>query len=308
MCMKTRWRLPVCLGLCAALLWFLVDATEIRGSMQAALGLCARSVVPSMFPFLVGSSLLLSLGFGELVSPHLAGLMGPLFRLPGSASSALLLGLVGGYPIGAKTGADLYREGLLTREEAERLLAFANNSNPVFLLNVLGLGVFGSTRVGVWLWLIHVGSALLTGLLFRGGGKKSTAQGVARQLPSRSVSLSAAFVESVKSALAGMLSICAFVVFFYAVAHPLAALGGRAGPVLVGLTELFSLTPLLTCDRFGFVLAATAAGWGGLSVLFQTAAVLDGSGLSLRPCFRGKLVQGLLSALLALLLSGYVLG
>lgn len=71
----------------------------------------------------------------------------------GCASSALLLGLVGGYPIGAQTAAGLYRDRLLTREEAQRLLTFCNNANPVFLISVLGAGVFGSVRVGVWLWL-----------------------------------------------------------------------------------------------------------------------------------------------------------
>ena len=71
----------------------------------------------------------------------------------------------------------------------------------------------------------------------------------------------------------------------------------------MGITELFSLTPLLTCDRPGFLLAAGCAGWGGLSVLCQTAAVLDGTDLSLRPCFLGKLVQGLLSVLLAAVVS-----
>ena len=104
-----------------------------------------------------------------------------------------------------------------------------------------------------------------------------------------------------------MLSVCAFVTLFYVVAAPLKALGPHLGPTLVGAVELFSLTPLLTPDFFGFVLAAGCAGWGGLSVLFQTAAVLDGTDLSLRPCLLGKLAQGLLSALLAAVLSGYIL-
>ena len=97
-------------------------------------------------------------------------------------------------------------------------------------------------------------------------------------------------------------------VFFYVLARPLAALGGRPGPVLVGAVELFSLTPLLTADRFGLVLAAGAAGWGGLSVLCQTLAVLEGSGLRLRNCLLGKAVQCAFSLLLAALLAGYVLG
>ena len=305
--MRMRWRAAACLALSGVLVLFLAEAGFVRAAAAEALSLCARSVIPALFPFLVVSSLLLSLGLGELLSPMLAGLMEPLFRVDGVGSSALLLGLVGGYPIGAKTAADLYRGGRLSRPEAERLLAFCNNSNPVFLISVLGVGVFGSVRAGVWLWLIHLLSALLTGLLFRnhGGPARRQAGGTAAF---QAVSLSAAFVAAVRESLSGMLSVCAFVTFFYVLARPLASLGGWLGPVLVGLTELFSLTPLLRPDRFGFILASAMAGWGGLSVLCQTAAVLDGTGLRLAPCVWGKLLQALLSAALALALSGYVLG
>lgn len=304
--MRMRWRAAACLALGGILVLFLAEAGFVRAAAAEALSLCARSVIPALFPFLVVSSLLLSLGLGELLSPMLAGLMEPLFRVDGVGSSALLLGLVGGYPIGAKTAADLYRGGRLSRPEAERLLAFCNNSNPVFLISVLGVEVFGSVRAGVWLWLIHLLSALLTGLLFRnhGGPARRQAGGTAAF---QAVSLSAAFVAAVRESLSGMLSVCAFVTFFYVLARPLASLGGWLGPVLVGLTELFSLTPLLRPDRFGFILASAMAGWGGLSVLCQTAAVLEGSGLRLQSCAAGKAVQGLLAGLLAALLAGYAL-
>lgn len=304
--MRMRWRAAACLALGGVLVLFLAEAGFVRAAAAEALSLCAGSVIPALFPFLVVSSLLLSLGLGELLSPMLAGLMEPLFRVDGVGSSALLLGLVGGYPIGAKTAADLYRGGRLSRPEAERLLAFCNNSNPVFLISVLGVGVFGSVRAGVWLWLIHLLSALLTGLLFRnhGGPARRQAGGTAAF---QAVSLPAAFVAAVRESLSGMLSVCAFVTFFYVLARPLASLGGWLGPVLVGLTELFSLTPLLRPDRFGFILASAMAGWGGLSVLCQTAAVLEGSGLRLQSCAAGKAVQGLLAGLLAALLAGYAL-
>lgn len=304
--MRMRWRAAACLALGGVLVLFLAEAGFVRAAAAEALSLCASSVIPALFPFLVVSSLLLSLGLGELLSPMLAGLMEPLFRVGGVGSSALLLGLVGGYPIGAKTAADLYRKGLLSRPEAERLLAFCNNSNPVFLISVLGVGVFGSVRAGVWLWLIHLLSALLTGLLFRnwGGQERRQAGGTTAF---QAVSLSAAFVSAVRESLSGMLSVCAFVTFFYVLARPLASLGGWRGPVLVGLTELFSLTPLLRADRFGFILSSAMAGWGGLSVLCQTAAVLEGSGLRLQSCAAGKAVQGLLAGLLAAALAGYAL-
>ena len=202
--MRMRWQAAACLALGGVLVLFLAEAGFVRAAAAEALSLCAGSVIPALFPFLVVSSLLLSLGLGELLSPMLAGLMEPLFRVDGVGSSALLLGLVGGYPIGAKTAADLYRGGRLSRPEAERLLAFCNNSNPVFLVSVLGSGVFGSVRVGVWLWLIHIFSALVTGILFRGGGRSAGRQHPARDFPCRSVSFSSAFVKAVRSAAAGM--------------------------------------------------------------------------------------------------------
>ena len=299
MYMKKRVRSDLFLILCALLIWFLADAAQVRSSASKALVLCAGSVIPALFPFLVVSRLLVELGFGQWASPLLSGLMTPLFRLPGSSGSAVLLGLVGGYPIGTQTAVGLYRTGQLTREEAERLLTFCNNSNPVFLISVLGAGVFGSVQTGMWLWLIHILSALLTGLLC---GRSPAGYSVRHSAPPQTVAPSAfapAFVAAVRDSAAGMLSVCAFVVVFYVLAAPLQALSPPMAALLTGLLELFSLTPLLKADAFSFVLAAFCAGWGGLSVLAQTAAVLDGTDLRLWPCIRGKAVQSLLSALLA---------
>lgn len=314
--MRIRWRMLICLLLCGVLIWFLVDAADIKASVLDALLLCTHSAIPAIFPFFVVSSLLLSLGFGELLAPWLSGFMEPLFRVPGSASAALVLGLIGGYPIGASTSADLYRRGLVTQEEAERLLGFCNNSNPVFLISVLGVGVFGSFRIGVWLWLIHVFSALLTGICFRGKLDKSKQhrdyQDISRAAEKlkntrqSTISFAAAFVTAVRSALTGILSVCAFIVFFYVLARPLKTLGSSAGVIFTGALELFSLTPLLTPDAFGFITAAGLSGWGGISVLFQTIAILDGSGLHVKNCFWGKLLQGIFSTFLAMVFAGYL--
>ena len=102
-----------------------------------------------------------------------------------------------------------------------------------------------------------------------------------------------------RTALNGTLAVCASVVLFYVLATPFRALGGLAGAALTGTVELFSLVPLLTPNRAGFILAAACAGWGGFSVLFQTIAVLEGSGLHPVSCLKGKLVQSLFSGLLA---------
>ena len=301
--MKPRWRTDACLVLCGLLIWFLADAERVRAAAAEGLALCGRSVIPALFPFMAASTMLVSMGFGEWAAPRLSGLMS-LYRLPGPAAVPLLLGLVGGYPIGARTAAELHQKGLLTRDEAERLLGFCNNSNPVFLISVLGTGVFGSPRAGVYLWLIHILSALLTGFFFRGGPEPPRRRALPRLSPCPS--LPAALVGGIRGAAGSIVSVCGFVIFFYVLASPLTALGGPLGAGLVGLLELFSLTPLLTPDRLGFVLASACAAWGGASILCQTAAVLEGSGLRLRTCVLGKALQALLAGGLAAAVSFYL--
>lgn len=153
---------PVFFG--AALLLFPdVSAAAAREGVA----LCLQTVLPSLFPFFVLSSLLVQSDVPRLLSRAMAGVMYPLFGVSGAGASALILGLLGGYPVGARTVAELYGRGEIAREEAEQLLAFCNNSGPGFFLGVCGTAVFGSARAGMYLYLIHVGAALVTGVLLR---------------------------------------------------------------------------------------------------------------------------------------------
>ena len=320
--MRIRWRILACLCLGGLLVWCLADAGAVRDSVAEALALCARSVVPSLFPFLVASSALLALGFGELAAPWLAGLMEPLFRVPGAGSAALVLGLVGGYPIGAKTAADLYRENLVSREEAERLLAFCNNSGPAFILGVVGAGVFASSRVGVLLYLAHAAASICIGILFRFYKAGPTARREERQSRPQfhAQRFTTAFTGSIKISFLSTLNICAFVVFFTVVIQLLIRSGFLPGLAQVLGTVLapFGLTPewaqrlltgaleissgVWTLSGDGtlsgkLILAAFMLGWAGISVHCQVLSFIGGSGLSVGTYLVGKLLHGGLSAL-----------
>ena len=153
---------PVFFG---AVLLFFPDVSA--AATREGVALCLQTVLPSLFPFFVLSSLLVQSDVPRLLSRAMAGVMYPLFGVSGAGASALILGLLGGYPVGARTVAELYGRGEIAREEAEQLLAFCNNSGPGFFLGVCGTAVFGSARAGAYLYLIHVGAALVTGVLLR---------------------------------------------------------------------------------------------------------------------------------------------
>ena len=131
------------------------------------LNLWAAVVVPSLFPFFAASELLNSSGFTYMAGTLLEPVMRPLFNLPGCSSLALALGVTSGYPVGAKVTADLRKNKAITKSEAERLLAFTNNSGPLFIIGAVGTGMLGSQAIGHFLFICHLLACLTVGFVFR---------------------------------------------------------------------------------------------------------------------------------------------
>lgn len=283
------------LGLLGCMVLLLVCSVETTQAVRDALTLCAQSVVPALFPFFVVSGLFISLGYAESISAALAPLAGRLFGCSRVGAVAFLLGIIGGYPIGGRTVGELYRSGRCSMQEAEHLLAFCNNAGPAFILGIAGTGCFHDVRYGVWLYLIHVAAAILTGILL---GRCRMENAIA--LRPSSPSFVSAFVQAVRDGAVAMLQICGFVAFFLVLLRLLSSLTGLCHPLVLGCIELTSGIMQLSPSPSGFIWCAGLLGWGGLSVHCQTAAVLSETGLSMKRYFWGKLLQAVLSMLLAI--------
>lgn len=303
--MKSRAFLPAA-GAAAAAVLLLTQAETAAQAVREGISLCLTSVVPSLFPFFVLSSLLTDRAAAQAAERVLGGVFRRLFRCGGAGSAAFLLGCVGGYPVGARTAAALVHQGSLSPDEGEHLLTFCNNAGPAFAVGVAGLAVFHSPAVGAYLYLLHVTSALLTGLLLcpAGAGAVTRRPPPSPAPPEKPFPLR--FLQAVEDAASAMGRVCAFVVFFLVLLRLLEHYTGTWGAA-AGVVELTNGILRLTPGRRGFVLASSLLGWGGLSVHCQTAAVTAGSGMRLGRYLAAKAVQSVLSALLALLAAPLVL-
>ena len=313
--------LPVGIGLALAAAGLILWPEEAMAAMTRSMALCANVVVPSLFPFFVLSSLVVELGLARYLGRLLEPVMATLFRVNGSCAAALALGVVGGYPVGARTAIALYQNGQCSRSETERLLAFCNNCGPAFILGVVGTGIFGSSWVGMLLYLIHLTASLLVGILFR-FYKPHDAPILRRVDPTRfqTVSISGAFTRAVTGAMQAALNICAFVMVFGAalgllaksgaldlaagvlatILSPLGLTHPQAVQLLSGLLEMTAGVSALTDGTLTgrMSMAAFLLGWAGLSVHCQVMSFLGDSGLSPATYLCGKALHGLFSALL----------
>lgn len=306
-------KLPILAAL-SALFVLIAASSQVIACASEGLRLCGELIVPSLFPFFVISLLLGKLGFPEALGRRLSPVTKRVFHVSGQGATALFIGLTGGYPMGAAYLAELLERAEITNREAEKLLGFCNNSGPAFLVGAIGAGVFGSGKAGLLLYGAHMLAALGTGILLRSGHAPDGEEPpppAAAPLP-----FARALSEAVRGAVPALLSVCGFVILFTVFTGLLEANGflelfckllraflplgtQQSRALFLGFWELGSgvgalrglpLTPA------SLALAAWIVGWGGVSVLFQSLAVLADLPVKTGKMLLGRVLSAVLGA------------
>lgn len=97
-----------------------------------------------------------------------------IFNVPGEGAIAIIMGIISGYPTGAKIVVNFREKNICSKEEGERLLAFTNNSGPLFILGTVGISLFGDAKIGYLLLISHIISSLTVGIIFKNWKKEKS--------------------------------------------------------------------------------------------------------------------------------------
>lgn len=286
--MKQHKRILGLFGAAGMLALILDSRTALTGA-QAGVSLCLKTVVPSLFPFFVLSGLLMGSWGTDFRLPRcLSGLLpGITDRMPALVLPAIL----GGYPVGAQAVCQAWRSGALSKEEAQRLLAFSSNAGPAFLFGMVGR-IFPKPWM-VWLiWGIHLLGALFAARCLPFSMKRGTAAAIPPK-PG----------DPIREGVRTMAVVCGWIVLFRTLIAfldrwVLFAVPPTVRVLIIGLLELSN--SCLELRRISdvtvrFLVCGCLLAAGGLCVSVQTLSVTQG--LSLRYYGLGKALQTLVSFL-----------
>lgn len=264
--------------------------------VREGLKLCALTVIPSLFPFLIVSRFLTASGLSDALGRLFSKPTRFIFGLSGTCAPVILMSLIGGFPVGAKMAAELCDGKRITKSEAQRLCLFCINAGPAFIIGTVGSLMLSSAKAGVILYISCIASSLTVGVLSRFLGFEK----VNKQSESRVVFISnpaVALTSSVTDALNTMLLICAWIVIFNAVISViLTSSDGAFAAVLCSVLEVTNGAKL-TAKLFSLPVLAAILCFGGISVHCQIMPYILKSGLKLRLFFASRVVCAALSAL-----------
>lgn len=177
--------------------------------------LCVENIVPSLFPFLLFSSVLLGAGALNFLIKATDRLMRFIFAFPGDTLPIIAMSLIGGFPVGAFLIKSAFERGVLTEAQGRRMLLFCVNAGPAFTVSTVGSMLLGSKKAGIIIYLSTSAASLLLGVFSRFASlnekQSKTVQSVNID---KKQSLYAVITESVSSSAQAMLNICVWIVVF----------------------------------------------------------------------------------------------
>lgn len=298
-------------------------------AVKEGLSLWANSVIPSLFPFFVATELLMHTNVVYQLGFILNKYMKPIFNIRGEGSFAFIMGIISGYPVGAKIATNFRQNNICSKEECERLLSFTNNSGPLFVIGTIGILMFKNTTIGILLFITHLLSSISVGIIFRfwkynkksGDFFKKINKNKTR---SKNISLSnlgEILAESITSATSTILLIGGFIVTFSSIISILKVSGilnifasflypvfnainidtSFCLPIISGFLEItngIASISNIACKKLSINIIFTAflLGFGGISVMLQVLSIVSKTDLSIKPYILGKLLHGILAS------------
>lgn len=299
---------------------------------KSGLSLWATSVVPTLFPFFVATELLSCTNMPFILGKLFNIFMKPFFKIHGEGSFALIMGIISGYPIGAKIACDFRKNNILPKEECERLLSFTNNSGPLFIIGTVGISMFGNTIIGILLFITHILSSLTVGFIFRFWKKsyiyeKKDNGNFNLNKEIKYYELGEILSNSIFNAISSTMIIGGFIVLFSVIISIFKASKllnllvflispffkffriptAFVAPFFTGLLEITNGIAMISnihikAISLNIIFTAFLLGIGGISIFFQILSIVSKTDLSIKPYIFGKILQGIIASLYTFLL------
>ncbi len=263
MILKSRMIVALWGALIGAMLVYPSQAAE---AAWHALSLWARSVVPALFPFLIGMLMLGS-------------------RIRAKGGTLVALGWLSGSPGGAR----LLQQQKPAGRYALRLAALTGTMSPMFFLSTLS-GWLMDSRAGIIMLAAHLLGALSTGLMVPAHPEMSSTESTPLPL-----------ATALQNAATAMLTVAGCMTLGCVAARMTAcALPGLGTPWMVLLQCLLEVTAgtqrIIAVDTtLKIPLLCAACSFGGLSLGMQNAAFFQESGVTLMQLLKLRAVHALVA-------------
>lgn len=300
------------IAILALLVMLFVIFPDITGNgAENGLLLWFNIIIPSLCPFMIISTMLIKLNVTSFISNMFYPVFHKVFGLSRNGCYPAVVGMLSGYPLGAKTVADMYKTGAFSQSEAQYIISFCNNASPMFMIEYIGVKCLGLGRPALMLLIIYL-SAFINSFFEPGRHAEEVCESSGGNVK-KNYPLMEALDESILSSAITLVKVGGYIILFSIITELLqniVATNQIAQLAGAGIIEITTGGEVLAGAGIPLyakcVLASAFCAFGGMSSVAQTSGVIIGTRLSTRKYVFAKLRQAFIAAVLAVIIFYFV--
>lgn len=292
------------LFICLSFFIFLCNPSLIFTGASNGVLLWFHTVLPTLFPFIVMTSILIHTNALHMISAITSPILCPIFGVSKNASFAIIGGFLCGYPMGANIISELYKTKHISKTEGAYLLSFCNNASPAFIVSYICLQKLHRTDLIAPTLIILIGSIIVSSWIFRHFYSSKSLSGCPA---SKNISLVNVLDQAITNGMETITKIGGYIICFsilIALVEPYASKSPVFAYLLLPSLELTNgITYLSNASlpfSFKYFLILIHTSFGGICALFQTKCVLYDQEFSIASYIIEKLATTAVTSLLAM--------
>ena len=282
------------------------NSDSIINNILLSFNICFNNLFPSLIPFMFISNIFIKYDLINEIAEIMKFITNKVFKLNKHASFAIIMGLISGTPSISKYLNDLYNNKLINNYDVEKCICFCHFINPIFILNSIGISFFNSKDSGIIILISHFLSSFIIGIFLR--NKKFIEINSNNMKTNKKRNFIEILNESINSTASTLLLILGVITFCLIITSIIDNFFNIPNnfKFIYGILEITQGLKYLSLSNFNIqiktIIACFLVSFGGFCIHIQVFSILENKKTRYLPYFCSRLIHGLLSAIIAIII------
>lgn len=308
---KKLYSFTIILLLTLFILCIFNSKTILTNTIYFSIELFIKYIFPSLFPMFIISSLLVEIDFPKVIGSYFKKIMKLLFKTKGEGAFIFFLSFLTGFPSSAKYLDDLIEKGQINNKDCEKILTFTHFSNPLFVVNTIGVLFLNNIKYGYLLLITQIIGNILVGITFRNYNKNITNDNIKNYNLSHlnekinNTNLFKVLLTSIKNSLDVLINIFGIITFTLIIINIIFTNHNLFETISIGLIEMTTGLKLLASYNLNInlklIISAIFISFGGISIHIQIMNILKERKVKYLPFLMSRIFHSLYSILIIII-------
>lgn len=284
--------------------FIIINSNLIVNNILFSFNICFNNLFPSLIPFLLLSNIIINYNLTDEISNIFKFIAVKIFKLNKNCSFVLFMSIISGAPSNSKYLKDLYDNNLIDNNDINKCLTFCHFTNPIFVINTIGLNFFSNKKIGIIILISQILSSFVIGLFCR--NMKSSKTNIKKtNIDNKFINVLNNSIINTANSLLLILGIITFCLIITSIIDSVFYINNDY-KFIYGLLEITQGLKYLSISNLNItikiIIASFIISFGGICIHMQVFSILDNKKIRYLPYLFSRLIHASISSIITIVL------